>query len=80
MKHIKVICLIILFGASAWAVADRDEQSRVDDEISEIARERAYPGGVDEEDLVIQKPLPVITRRLSATGEAEHAEAELSED
>lgn len=74
--------MTLLVGASAGADVGRtdEETEEVEREIAERVRLRQFPGGSDEEDLQTQKPLPLVSRKLSPAAEAERAEAEVSED
>ena len=57
-----------------------EEIEAYEKEIAERVRTRRFPGGPDEEDLRVQRPLPTVARKLSPAAEAERAEAEVSED
>lgn len=45
---------LFLISSLAWA----------EPTVSDMARNRSYPGGVDEEDLKVQDPMPVAFRKL----------------
>lgn len=78
------LLVLLLMGVVLPAGADigrvDDETDEVEREIAERVRLRKFPGGADEEDLLVQKPLPLVSRKMSPAAEAERAEAEVSED
>lgn len=59
----------VILGLSVAALAARaelsDEQKAREDEISQRAKQRQYPGGSDESDLKVQNPLPAPVRKVA---------------
>lgn len=80
--QVTVMILIAAFVSTASADLGRsnEETEAMEREIAERVRLRQFPGGADEEDLQVQKPLPLVSRKLSPAAELERAEAEVSED
>ena len=58
------------FKATSSTVTGREEEEgtstaiMTDEEVAQVARERSYPGGADEEALRVQDPLPVPYKKL----------------
>ena len=76
-RHFLVILVGIYLGTSG-ARAQTKPLPPVDkgreEALAQRAKERQYPGGSDESDLVVQTPLPVATRKMSPTVEIEAPE------
>lgn len=60
-----------LMALSVSAQMSDDERAR-EEEISQRAKQRQYPGGSDESDLKVQSPLPVPVRKVAPTTEDEN--------
>ena len=58
---IKLSILLLLFSTLASAEIMQNQPS----DVSERARQRSYVGGVDEDDLKVQDPLPVPLKKMS---------------
>ncbi len=71
LKAVRLSLLVALVLAMLWTLAPEnlwaDVRPRIHDaERDEAARQRLYPGGVDEEDLQVLPSLPTAERRMDA--------------
>lgn len=55
------LCFTLLYSTPHWGASSSDL-----DQISAKARQRQYPGGVDEEELKVQETLPQAVRKADA--------------
>lgn len=63
-RSILLVLFVFSVGHAAWAELSEEQKAR-EDEISQRAKQRQYPGGSDESDLKVQAPLPVPVRKVA---------------
>ncbi len=74
----KLILMLSIFASSSLCYAEYISNKMSDEQVAEIANSRSYPGGMDEDELLVQKEALEAKQHVTAATLQWRAERTLS--